>query len=379
MLNKMNKKLIYLTYQTFPAPTANTIQTIDNVKYLFNKGYEVKVVFPMRSELSSDKVKDLQNYYEFKEEIEFKGLEHKLPFGKFKIFEKYSFLISHYLWSKKACKQFGITKYENIQFFTRSDWVFFFLSKRKLKVLFECHQLSKTRKWVLKKSIINPNSKVIFLNENLKLDSGINNKKFIEKIEVIPNGVDSKLFNFPKNKDPYQIVFTGNLKRFNDDRGLNFIIDSFKSKNMPDDYSLLIIGGSLEEVQNMRRYVSKEGLDNKIKIIERVNRSEVISNIEKAGIGLLINTSNNTHSTRYTSPLKYFEFLYAGLKIVAVDFPSHRSLPFSDKIYFFTENQTESFLDALNNLSTFKTLKENKISSITLTSRANKIDEFIKK
>tara|TARA_B100001996_G_scaffold377021_1_gene359050 strand:+ start:5249 stop:6388 length:1140 start_codon:yes stop_codon:yes gene_type:complete len=379
MLNKMNKKLIYLTYQTFPAPTANTIQTIDNVKYLFNKGYEVKVVFPMRSELSSDKVKDLQNYYEFKEEIEFKGLEHKLPFGKFKIFEKYSFLISHYLWAKKACKQFGITKYENIQFFTRSDWVFFFLSKRKLKVLFECHQLSKTRKWVLKKSIINPNSKVIFLNENLKLDSGINNKKFIEKIEVIPNGVDSKLFNFPKNKDPYQIVFTGNLKRFNDDRGLNFIIDSFKSKNMPDDYSLLIIGGSLEEVQNMRRYVSKEGLDNKIKIIERVNRSEVISNIEKAGIGLLINTSNNTHSTRYTSPLKYFEFLYAGLKIVAVDFPSHRSLPFSDKIYFFTENQTESFLDALNNLSTFKTLKENKISSITLTSRANKIDEFIKK
>jgi len=375
----MNKKLIYLTYQTFPAPTANTIQTIDNVKYLFNKGYEVKVVFPMRSELSSDKVKDLQNYYEFKEEIEFKGLEHKLPFGKFKIFEKYSFLISHYLWAKKACKQFGITKYENIQFFTRSDWVFFFLSKRKLKVLFECHQLSKTRKWVLKKSIINPNSKVIFLNENLKLDSGINNKKFIEKIEVIPNGVDSKLFNFPKNKDPYQIVFTGNLKRFNDDRGLNFIIDSFKSKNMPDDYSLLIIGGSLEEVQNMRRYVSKEGLDNKIKIIERVNRSEVISNIEKAGIGLLINTSNNTHSTRYTSPLKYFEFLYAGLKIVAVDFPSHRSLPFSDKIYFFTENQTESFLDALNNLSTFKTLKENKISSITLTSRANKIDEFIKK
>lgn len=379
MLNKMNKKLIYLTYQTFPAPTANTIQTIDNVKYLFNKGYEVKVVFPMRSELSSDKVKDLQNYYEFKEEIEFKGLEHKLPFGKFKIFEKYSFLISHYLWAKKACKQFGITKYENIQFFTRSDWVFFFLSKRKLKVLFECHQLSKTRKWVLKKSIIHPNSKVIFLNENLKLDSGINNKKFIEKIEVIPNGVDSKLFNFPKNKDPYQIVFTGNLKRFNDDRGLNFIIDSFKSKNMPDDYSLLIIGGSLEEVQNMRRYVSKEGLDNKIKIIERVNRSEVISNIEKAGIGLLINTSNNTHSTRYTSPLKYFEFLYAGLKIVAVDFPSHRSLPFSDKIYFFTENQTESFLDALNNLSTFKTLKENKISSITLTSRANKIDEFIKK
>ena len=379
MLNKMNKKLIYLTYQTFPAPTANTIQTIDNLKYLINKGYKVKVVFPMRAESSSDKVKDLQNYYEFKEEIEFKGLEHKLPFGKFKRFEKYFFIISHYLWAKKACKQFSLTEYENVQFFTRSDWVFFFLSRKSLKVLFECHQLSKTRKWVLKKSIIHQNSKVIFLNENLKLDSGINNKKFIEKIEVIPNGVDSKLFNFPKNKDPYQIIFTGNLKRFNDDRGLNFIIDSFKSKNMPDHYSLLIIGGSIEEVESIRRYVTKEGLDNRIKIIERLNRSEVISNVEKAGIGLLINSSNNPHSTRYTSPLKYFEFLYAGLKIVAVDFPSHRSLPFSEKIHFFRENNTESFLDALNDLSTFKVLEKNLISSITLTSRVNKIDKFIKK
>jgi len=375
----MSKNLIYLTYQTFPAPTANTIQTIDNVKYLFNKGYKVQVVFPMRSRLSSDKSEDLKNYYEFNEEIEFKGLEHKLPFGKYKIFEKYFFIISHYLWAKKTSKQFTFTKYKNTQFFTRSDWIFFFLSRKNLKVLFECHQLSKTRKWVLKKSIAYPKSKVIFLNENLKLDSGIDNKKFLEKTEVIQNGVDSKLFNFPKNKNPHQIVFTGNLKRFNDDRGLNFIIDSFKNKNMPDQYSLLIIGGPVDEVQRMRNYVSKEGLDHKINIIDRLDRSKVISTIEKAGIGLLVNSSNNSHSTNYTSPLKYFEFLYAGLKIVAVDFPSHRSLPFSEKIYFFRENHTESFINALNNSSTFRELEKNILGPITLTSRINKIDEFINK
>ena len=271
----MSKNLIYLTYQTFPAPTANTIQTIDNVKYLFNKGYKVKVVFPMRSRLSSDKSEDLKNYYEFNEEIEFKGLEHKLPFGKYKIFEKYFFIISHYLWAKKTSKQFTFTKYKNTQFFTRSDWIFFFLSRKNLKVLFECHQLSKTRKWVLKKSIAYPKSKVIFLNENLKLDSGIDNKKFLEKTEVIQNGVDSKLFNFPKNKNPHQIVFTGNLKRFNDDRGLNFIIDSFKNKNMPDQYSLLIIGGPVDEVQRMRNYVSKEGLDHKINIIDSSQKNQI--------------------------------------------------------------------------------------------------------
>ena len=375
----MNKNLIYLTYQTFPASTANTIQTIDNLKYLSKKGYKVKVIFPLRSKTSSDEINKLKDFYEFKEEIEFKGLRHNLPFGKFGIFEKYFFVISHYFWAKKACKGFNNIKNKDAQFFTRSDWVFYFLSKRQYNIIFECHQLSKTRKWVLKKSIAYPNSKVIFLNNNLKIDSGINSNEFSNKIEVIHNGVDPKLFKFPKNKDPYQIIFTGNLKRFNDERGLNFIIDTFKNKLMPDKYSLVIIGGPTQEVLKMKKYISKMNLNNKIKIFDRTNRSSVISNIEKAGIGLLINSSNNSHSTKYTSPLKYFEFLYAGLKIIGVDFPSHRELPFSDKIYFFKENNTESFINALNSSSSFKAINKNKLDTITLLSRVNKIDLFIKK
>ena len=379
MLNKMNNNLIYLTYQTFPAPTANTIQTIDNVKYLNKKGYKVEVIFPLRSKSSSDSVEELKDYYNFKEEIEFKGLDHKLPFGRIKIFEKYFFIVSHFLWARKVCKKLNFNKYKNTQFFTRSDWVFYFLSKKDLKVVFECHQLSKTRKWVLKKSIIYPESKVIFLNEYLKLDSGIDNKIFSEKILVIQNGVDSKLFNSRPIQDPYKIVFTGSLKRFNDDRGLNFIIDSFKNKNMPEKYSLLIIGGTADEARKMREHVSREKLDNRIEIIDRIDRTGVISNIEKAGIGLLINSSNNSHSTNYTSPLKYFEFLYAGLKIVAVDFPSHKILPFFEKIYFFKENETNSFINALNESSTFKPLEKDMLESITLTSRINKIYSFLNK
>tara|TARA_Y100000817_G_scaffold313894_1_gene311102 strand:- start:49 stop:1176 length:1128 start_codon:yes stop_codon:yes gene_type:complete len=375
----MNKNLIYLTYQTFPASTANTIQTIDNLKYLSKKGYNVKVVFPLRSKTSTDDINKLKKFYEFEEEIEFKGLDHNLPFGKFGIFEKYFFIISHYFWSKKVCKDFDNIENKDTQFFTRSDWVFYFLSKRQYNIIFECHQLSKTRKWVLKKSIVYQNSKVIFLNNNLKIDSGINSNEFSNKIEVIHNGVNTKLFKSVKNKDPYQIIFTGNLKRFNDERGLNFIIDTFKNKLMPDKYSLVIIGGPTEEVLKMKKYVSKMNLNNKIEIFDRTNRSSVISNIEKAGIGLLINSSNNSHSTKYTSPLKYFEFMYAGLKIIGVDFPSHRELPFSEKIYFFKENDTESFINALNSSTSFKAVEKNKLDAITLLSRVNKIHEFIKK
>ena len=39
--------------------------------------------------------------------------------------------------------------------FGAQDWVFYFLSKKDLNVIFECHQLSKIRRWVLKNSIHN--------------------------------------------------------------------------------------------------------------------------------------------------------------------------------------------------------------------------------
>ena len=39
-------------------------------------------------------------------------------------------------------------------FITRSDWVFFFLSKRRKKVIFECHGESKLRKLLLIKTIL---------------------------------------------------------------------------------------------------------------------------------------------------------------------------------------------------------------------------------
>ena len=64
----MIKELIYLTYQTFPASTANSIQTIDNLKYLSQAGYKVKVLFPLRSKSSNDDIQILKEHYEFNEE-----------------------------------------------------------------------------------------------------------------------------------------------------------------------------------------------------------------------------------------------------------------------------------------------------------------------
>ena len=374
-----HKELIYLTYQTFPSEAANTIQTLDNLKYFYRNNYKVKIIFPLRTKKSTDDINILKKYYEFDAEIKFEGRKHNLPFGKIKLGEKYLFIISHYFWSKKICKEIKLNDNKEVQFFTRSDWIFYFLSKNKFNVIFECHQLSKTRKWVLKNSIKNNGSKVIFLNQNLQKDSGINVKEYHNKFQVIPNGVDEDLFSSIDNKKNYEIIFSGNLKRFNESRGLDFVIKAFLNKNMPEELKLKVIGGPLPEVRRLKKYVSKLGLDNKIDFLGRLDRKTTITNVEKASIGLLINSSKNLHSINYSSPLKYFEYLYANLKIIAIDFPSHRALPFFENISYFTENDEESFINAIKTASASNALERVDLKSITMDSRIKKIISLIAK
>ena len=63
LYKEMKKVLNYISYQSFPANTANSLQTISNLKYLARNHYEVRLFFPLREKNSSDDLKILQKYY----------------------------------------------------------------------------------------------------------------------------------------------------------------------------------------------------------------------------------------------------------------------------------------------------------------------------
>ena len=366
--------LKYITYQTFPSKKANTIQTIDNLKYL-KKYFNVELIFPLRESFSSSNIEDLKEFYGDISGIKFTGTEHKLPFGKFSYFEKYLFLFSHFLWSRKNVKKFIEPGDYKKFFFTRSEWVFYFLSKKGFNVIFECHQFSKVRKLILDKSIKYPNSKILFLNENLLRDSNIP-KEHSNKLMVLHNGVDEKLFRKKVKKNKNEIVFAGNLKRFDDDRNLKFIIDSFKNFKLSENFTLKIVGADIEEGKELESYIKSLNLDTIAKVVERQNRENTIRILESAEIGLLINSSENEHSFKYTSPLKYFEYLYSQLKILAIDFPAHRQLPFANNIQMFEEGDSEGFQASLENSLSINPISIDELDAITLENRAKKICDF---
>tara|TARA_B100000674_G_scaffold268103_1_gene221375 strand:- start:1256 stop:2371 length:1116 start_codon:yes stop_codon:yes gene_type:complete len=371
----MKNKLIYLTYQSFPSFKANTLQTIDNLNYL-SKYFEIELIFPLREKNSSDDMSVLKNYYYIDKNIKVQGVVHNYPFGKIKMFENLLFIISHFLWSKKIVKKI---ERENVNyFFTRSDWVFYFLARKNKRVVFECHQLSKIRKFVMKKSIEYQHSRIIFLNNLLKADSGINSKKFEDKLIVLHNGVDSNLFKSNTVKDRKRIIFIGNLKRFGENRNLDFYISTFKNKNMPVDFKFTIIGTPKAEVDRLNSYIKKAGLENNVEAKNWVKREEAIEALNKSSIGLLINTKNNNHSVKYTSPLKYFEYIYGKLKVVATNYPAHNDLPFSNRICFFENEDVESFIESLKKADQEDPLSREELESLTLKKRSEKIFNFIK-
>ena len=121
------KNIIYVTYQSFPANTANSLQTISNIKYFIKNGVDVNLVFPLREKKSSADLNIINKHYG--ESLKFKvtGSQHNYLFGRISNSSRFLYLISHFLWSRKIVKN----EYKDIDkstvFFTRSDWVFYFL------------------------------------------------------------------------------------------------------------------------------------------------------------------------------------------------------------------------------------------------------------
>ena len=362
----MNKTLNYISYQSFPAETANSLQTISNLKYLKKNNLNVNLYFPLREKNSSGNLKILQDYYLFDEDINVKGLGHPYPFGKTKYFQKIFFHVSHFLWAKSTTKRFQYENQKDENFLTRSDWVLYFMAKKNFNIIFECHQYSKVRNFVLKKVSSYKNVKIIFLNEFIRDEFKIPFSKYT----ILPSAVDFDIFDkHPEiEKIENKISFVGNLLRFGKERNLDKIIDAFSTSELKK-YQLYIIGGPETEVKKIRETLKKNSVSN-IELTGRLDRKEVIEELLSSSVGLLINSSDK-HSKFFTSPLKYFEYLAAKLKVVAIDFPSHKILPNQENVYFFSEDKNsliKAVKDAFN--ADFKNISKENIS---LNKRAQKI------
>ena len=206
-------KLTYLTYQSFPSNKANTIQTISNLKYISRKDVDVDLIYPDREDNSDDNLREIQTYYQFKDFINLRMEKHRFPFGKINILEKYMFIVSHYLWAKYIVTKLNKENYQTDFYFTRSEWIFYFLSKENRNVTYECHQSSKIKKIIVPRSLKKSKSQVIFLTKGLQ-QTILKKDEHLDKTIILHNGVDEDYFHNHAKKNKNEIVYVGSVKRF---------------------------------------------------------------------------------------------------------------------------------------------------------------------
>tara|TARA_Y100001970_G_C14079888_1_gene774099 strand:- start:82 stop:1182 length:1101 start_codon:yes stop_codon:yes gene_type:complete len=364
----MEKKLKYITYQTFPAKTANSIQTISTLKHINRLGISTVLIYPLRNQDSSDNLDQIRREYDFHDEIQLIGTIHPLPFKKIKILEKYWYLISHFLWSFFTVQKYYVSQDE--LYLTRSEWVFYFLSKKNAKVIYECHQITKLKKVLVSAGLKSENSKVIALTDDIKKELQPHNQ---DKVGVIASGYDDDFF-FNQSEKKNHIVFAGSLYRFGESRGLEIIFENKLNLEM-NDLKIIIISSDEIEIKSVEEKIINSNTNVEYQILQKLNQRQVGEILSTAKVGLLINNTSR-HADLYTSPLKYFEYLASGLNVVATDLNSHRNLPLSDEIDFYQPNDVNSFYLALKNALNKKNQIPLTIRDYSIEKRVNKILNF---
>lgn len=213
------------------------------------------------------------------------------------------------------------------------------------------------------------------------------------KISVIPNGVRTDRFciNFDRDhfrqnnnisKDEVAIIYAGSWEEW---KGIDVLIKAYaRALKKVDNCKLILVGGGKKEIVQTGQLIESLHIDRqRIILVGFISQIDVVKYLKISDIGVIPNIRTITGS-RYTSPLKIFEYMAAGLPIVASDLPSIREILTDKEAAFFEPEDEHDLADKLINLISDKTKRERmgfltgqKVNEFTDKQRCKRLTEII--
>lgn len=114
--------------------------------------------------------------------------------------------------------------------------------------------------------------------------------------------------------------YTGHLYRW---KGAHTL--ALASGLLPHEYLVYLVGGTEEDQESLRRFVAERGLS-RATLAGHLSPKQVVSYLAAADVLVLPNSGADLRSSRYTSPMKLFEYMAARRPIVASDLPALREV-----------------------------------------------------
>ncbi len=378
-------KIIYLANVRIPTEKAYGIQIMKMCEAFAQQGVEVKLVVPTRVSQEFKGV-DPYSYHRVNRIFAIEKLKTfdpywlmKLPFGLYIKFQSLFFVINIFF-------QYLLKKnFKGSILYTRDEYLLPVLSRLSKDVIWESHNLPRNKKRYL--PVWQKCKKIIAITEGLKADLvglGINQ----EKIIVAPDGVDLKEFSVIKeNKEQLRkkinlpaekniIMYCGHLYEWKGAQILAQAADLLSSNEL-----VVFVGGTDYDI---KKFKIQNKDRNNILVLGRKPYAAIPVFLKAADILVLPNLADSAISSRYTSPLKLFEYLAAGKPVVASDLPSLREILNSENSILVTPGSPDDLAEGIRKLianpELSKMIAEKALVTVkdyTWDKRAIKILDFI--
>ena len=131
--------------------------------------------------------------------------------------------------------------------------------------------------------------------------------------------------------------------------------------------------------KDLKKYFSEYSIKGEVNIYEKLSKNKFYKELINSDIGLLP-LPDTDHTNLFSSSMKFFEYIRAGLLLVGSDVEANRRLNYP-VIFRYKENQQSienAILDAFNNLDKSTSFDVSEIIKYSYQNRAKKIiDTFI--
>ncbi len=354
----MIDRITYLSNSRFPSEMANTVQIMNMCNSLAEYGFKVNLLKPYRFNQISYGTKDLFEYYNLTQKFDIHTVKNidlsvLYKFIPSSLFRSLNY-INNFFWENYLVN-FYVKNFSNDLIYMRHTLPFALdkISKLNIPAIVEFHGMPSKRYIKYYKNGFENSDKLIplaitkGLAEDISKDLNIN----IDDILILPSAVDITKFDVDKieitktRKNIINITYVGSLIP---NRGVDTLLNAAK---VLKKINFTIIGGVSEDLNLMKLYKKKHNLNN-VRLLGHKSQKELPDFYKEADILILPMTGKETHTAKYASPSKLFEYMASGKPIIASDLNSIREiLTNDDSILFFEPDNSEDLINKIKFLS----------------------------
>lgn len=256
------------------------------------------------------------------------------------------------------------------------------LCARSKNIILEIHSIPE-RTFLFLKAVARTR-RVVVISQGLK-QSLIALGTLAEKIVVAPDAVDlSEFYVAPSrdiwkahNVDPQKkiVLYTGHFYGW---KGAETLAEAAPA--LPSNIEVVLMGGVDQDLATFKRKYA----DPHVHLVGFQPREQISGFLMSADVLVLPNSAQPKISSHYTSPLKLFQYMAAGVPIIASDLPSIREILTDEMTFWFTPDdehslarQIEYVLSHPDEARQKATLAREEVKKYTWEARARTILEHI--